>query len=100
MATVIDSNKNNELAVVKYTTSEKHGRPFKNDKGFKKHSDTVYIKDETGKPIIIDNIKFKTKNRDITTKQANEIKRRLIKESKYKVKNRKLLQKLKKRKRR
>lgn len=99
MATVIDSNKKDELAIVKFTTSKKHGRPFKNDKGIKRHSDTVYIKDNSGKPIKIDNKKFQSNNkRNITPKQANEIKRRNVKESKFKNTNRKRLKQLKERK--
>ena len=101
MATVIDSNKKDELAIVKFTSSKKHGRPFKNDKRLKRHSDTVYIKDNSGKPIKIDNIKFKSNNRrDLTPKQANEIKRRNVKESKFKNTNRKRLRQLKERKKR
>ena len=96
MATVIDSNKKDELALVKFTNSKKHGRPFKNNKGINRHSDTVYIKDNSGKPIKIDNKKFQSNSkRNITPKQANEIKRRSVKESKFRVKNRKLLRKLK-----
>ena len=99
MATVIDSNKKNELAIVKYTTSKKHGRKFANSQGFKRHADTVYIKDDTGKPIKLDDVKFKSNpKRNITSKQANEIKRRSVKESRYKKKNRKLLKVLKERK--
>ena len=99
MATVIDSNKKDELAIVKYTTSKKHGRTFKNNKGLSRHSDTVYIKDDSGKPIKIDNKKFQANSkRDITQKQANEIKRRNVKESKYQKANRKRLRQLKGRK--
>ena len=99
MATVVDSNKKDELAIVKFTTSKKHGRPFKNDKGISRHSDTVYIKDNSGKPIKIDNKKFQSNSkRNITPKQANEIKRRNVKESKFKNTNRKRLRQLKGRK--
>lgn len=99
MATVVDSNRYDEIAIVKYTTSKKHSRKFKNEKGFKGHSDSIYTKDELGKPIKIDGKKFSlgSKNRKITQGQANEIKRRNIKESRYKNKNSKRLREMKKR---
>lgn len=99
MSTTVDSNRNDELAIVKYTTSSKHGRRFKNDKGFKGHSDMIYTKDNDGQPIKIDNQKFRkgSDNRRITAKQANEIKRRNVKESKYRNENAKRLRKIKKR---
>ena len=99
MATTVDSNRNDELAIVKYTTSSKHGRRFKNDKGFEGHSDMIYTKDNDGQPIKIDNQKFRkgSDNRRITDKQANEIKRRNVKESKYRNENVKRLRKMKKR---
>lgn len=86
MATTVDSNRSDELAVVKYTTSNKHGRSFKNDKGFKRHGDRVFTEDNEGKPIKIDNKKFTkgSEKRKISVAQANEIKRRCIKESRYK----------------
>ena len=39
MAGVIDSNRQNELAIVKYTTSKKHGREFENEKGICEHQE-------------------------------------------------------------
>lgn len=99
MATVIDSNKKDELAIVKFTTSKKHGRTFKNKQGIKRHADTVYIKDDSGKPIKLDSKKFQSNSkRNITPKQANEIKRRNIKESKFKKRNQVALRELKGRK--
>ena len=100
MGTVVDSNRKNEVAVVKYTNSTKHGTAFQNSKGFNGHGDKVYTLDNTGKPIKIDNKKFAApgNNRDITPAQANEIKRRNIQESRYKAGNRSNLKKLKGRK--
>jgi len=101
MGTVVDSNRKNELAIVKYTNSKKHGREFENSKGFNGHGDKIYTLDNEGKPIKIDDKKFSTsknKKRDITPKQANEIKRRNIKESRYKTNNRANLKNLKGRK--
>ncbi len=99
MATVIDSNRDDEVAIVKYTTSKKHGRKFKNSNGFIAHGDRVITKTIEGKPITIDGRRFVigSKNRSITQNQANEIKRRNLKESKYKKENRKYLKNLKKR---
>ena len=101
MGTVVDSNRKNELAVVKYTNSQKHGREFENTKGFHGHSDRIFTRDNEGKPIKIDNKKFsasKNKKRDITPKQANEIKRRNLKESRYRSNNSANLKNLKGRK--
>ena len=99
MAVTVDSNRNDELAIVKYTTSQKHGRPFDNSKGFVGHGDKIYTLDNDKKPIKADGKKFIAQGkREITTAQANEIKRRNVKESKYKAGNRKNLQNLKKRK--
>ena len=99
MAGVVDSNRNDELALVKYTTSTKHGRKFKNDKGFEAHSDMIYTKDNDGQPIKIENRKFikGSDKRKISEKQANEIKRRNVKESKFRGINLKRLKRLKKR---
>ncbi len=97
MATVVDSNRKNELALTKYTTSKKHGRTFNNDKGFNRHGDTIYTKDNEDRPIVLDNDKFikGSERRTITQEQANEIKRRNVKESKYKKTNKVALRELK-----
>ena len=97
MATVVDSNRNDELGIVKYTTSERHGKEFVNDKGFVGHGDKIYTLDNDGNPIKIDGKKFvrgKAK-RDITVKTANEIKKNNLKESRYKSGNRANLRNLK-----
>lgn len=97
MSITVDSNRKDQLAIVKLTTSEKHGRRFQNNKGFDKHSDMIYTKDNKGNPIVIEGNKFVkgSNNRSITASQANEIKRRNVKESKYRKENRKRLKKLK-----
>ena len=102
MGVVVDSNRQNELAITKYTTSEKNGRRFKNDKGFVAHGNVIYTLDHNGKPIVLsedgDFKKHRNNNRDITPKQANQIKKSNLKESKYRERNKKVLSKLKGRK--
>ena len=96
---IVDSNRNDELAIVKYTTSKKNGKKFTNNKGFDKHGKDIYTKDNEGNPIKIDGKKFSpgSKKRKITGSQANEIKRRTIKETKYGNLNQKKLRELKNR---
>ena len=100
MATVVDSNKRNELAIVKYTKSDKHGRKFPNDKGFKGHGDKIYTLDNEKNPIKIGGEKFQKgkEKRKIPLNTANEIKRRNIKESSYRSNNKANLRNLKGRK--
>ena len=99
MSVVADSNRKDELALVKYTTSGKHGRKFDNDKGFLGHGDMIFTKDNEGRPIVIDGEKFIQGNsgRAISHRQANEIKRRNVKESRYRRENIKRLKRLKNR---
>ena len=100
MATVVDSNRRDELGIVKYTTSDLHGQSFENDKGFKGHGDKIYTLDNENNPIKAGSEKFQEgkERRKITEKQANEIKRRNVKESRYKSGNRANLRNLKGRK--
>ena len=102
MGVVVDSNRQNELAVTKYTTSERNGRRFKNDKGFVAHGNVIYTLDRNGNPIVLsengDFKKHRNDSRDITPAQANQIKKSNIKESKYRERNKKVLRKLKGRK--
>lgn len=102
MSTVVDSNRKDELAIVKLTTSKKNGRRFKNDKGFDRHGQNIYTRDNEGNPIKIDNKKFLSgsKRRSISLGQANEIKRRNIRETKLGQANRNKLRELKDRKKR
>ena len=97
MSVVVDSNRKDELGLSKWTTSRKNGRKISNKQGFKRHGNEIFTKDNEGKPIIIDGKKFirGSKKRTISKKNANEIKRRNLKESKYKKRNRANLQKLK-----
>ncbi|MGN0805018.1 MAG: hypothetical protein ACI4MS_06515 [Candidatus Coproplasma sp.] len=102
MATVVDSNRNNEVAIVKYTTSETNGTPFKNSKGFKGYGNRIYTKTVDGKAITISEDgavkKHSNNKRDITLKQANQIKKSNLRESKYRGSNRAMLRELKGRK--
>lgn len=100
MATVVDSNRQDELGIVKYTKSKIHGEEFENDKGFKGYGDKIYTLDNEQNPIKLGNEKFQKgrAKRAITEKQANEIKRKNIKESRYKAGNRANLRNLKGRK--
>lgn len=102
MATVVDSNRNNEVAIVKYTTSVTNGTPFKNSKGFKGYGNRIYTKTVDGKPITISEDgavkKHSNNKRDITLKQANQIKKSNLRESKYRGSNRAALRELKGRK--
>lgn len=102
MGVVVDSNRRNEVAVTKYTTSSKNGRRFKNNRGFVAHGNVIYTLDSKGKPIVLsedgDFKKHRNNNRDITPKQANQIKKSNLKESKYRERNKKVLRKLKGRK--
>lgn len=97
MATVVDSNQRDELGITKYTTSTVHGTAFNNKQGFAAYGDRVYTLDDQGNPIKIDGNKFKrgNPNRDITVKQANQIKKSNIKDSPYGEKNKKRLRNLK-----
>lgn len=101
MAVVVDSNDKDEVAIVKYTTSERNGTPFENDKGFKRFGNQIYTRDIYGNPLIISQngtlIKNANNKRDITPKQANEIKRANLQDSKYKTRNHRKLKELKNR---
>ena len=102
MGVVVDSNRQNELAVTKYTTSERNGRRFENDKRFVAHGNVIYTLDRNGKAIVLsedgDFKKHRNNSRDITPKQANQIKKSNLKESKYRERNKQALKKLKGRK--
>ena len=99
MSVVLDSNRQNELGLSKWTKSTKNGRKIKNSKGFLRHGNEIFTRDNDGKPIIVDGQKFikGSKNRKISEGKANEIKRRNLKESKYNKRNRSNLRNLKKR---
>lgn len=66
------------------------------------NGNVIYTLDNKGKPIVLsedgDFKKHRNNNRDITPKQANQIKKSNLKESKYRERNKKVLRKLKGRK--
>lgn len=108
IAIVIDSNRKNELAVVKLTTTEKGEKIKDYDKGISRYRPYVYTKDSQGKAIKVTlkkEIKEKTarrdpvfeldsKRRNMSKRQVDQIKKDCIK----KRENRKELRKLKGRK--
>lgn len=102
MGTVVDSNRQDHVAIVKYTTSKRNGTHFENDKGFDGFGNEIYSEDVQGNPLIIDSvnqvIKRGNSKRDISSAIANEIKRQNLKTSKYRNRNRNALKKLKGRK--
>ena len=91
------------MAIVKFTTSTKHGNKLENDKGFAAHRNRIYTKTADGSPITLSEHgavqKHVNDKRNITPKQANQIKRANIQDSKYRGSNRAALQELKGRKR-
>ncbi|MBR2970029.1 MAG: hypothetical protein IKC49_03140 [Clostridia bacterium] len=78
-ATVVDSNRNDELAVIKHQSSGKFSVKKKNNK-ISKYNTYIKTKDNEGKPIKIGE-KFKQSNPKygITEKQANKMKKKSIK---------------------
>ncbi len=102
MATVIDSNRNNEVAIVKYTTSTINGVIFINDKGFVAFGNRIYTKTVDGEPITLTENgavqKHSNNKRDISPNQANQIKKSNLLDSKYRESNRSALKELKGRK--
>lgn len=97
MGVVVDSNRNDQLGIVKYTKSNIHGQSFSNNQGFVGHGDKIYTLDNEGNPIKIGEGKFEKgkDKRAIPPKTANEIKKRNIQESRYKNGNRANLRNLK-----
>ena len=92
---VIESNRKNELAVVKLTTSAK-AKKIEGKSGFRAYVET---KDDNGNAIRISG-KFipDRRGKALTKKQVNEIKKNCITEPKTGSKNRERLKKLKGRK--
>lgn len=99
MATVVDSNRDDEVAIIKYTTSKVNGKEFENDKGFDRFNNVIYTKDVNGNPLTINRnnsvIQRGTSKRDITAKQANMMKQYDLTESRFRNNNRKNLKRLK-----
>ena len=99
-ATVVDSNRNDELAIIKHQSSGKFSVKKKNNK-VSKYNTYIKTKDDEGKPIKIGK-KFKRANPkyDVTEKKANKMKKQSIKSPNKQIAkdNRKALKKLKGRK--
>lgn len=95
---VVDSNKKDELAVVKLTTSNK-GIPLKNYKsGKSRYRPYILIADDDGKPIKIGyKFRYYPKKDSLNTYYVNEIKNKCVNSVDSK-RNRKKLRKLKERK--
>ena len=99
-ATVVDSNRNDELAIIKHQSS---GKFSVKNKAKQKRTYNTYIKtkDDEGKPIKIGK-KFKRANPkyDVTEKKANKMKKQSVKSSNKQIAkdNRKALKILKGRK--
>ena len=98
--TVVDSNRNNELAVIKHQSSGMFSVK-NNAKQDRKYNTYIKTKDNEGKPIKVGK-KFKraNPNYDVTEKKANEMKKNSLKSSNKKInkQNRKVLRILKGRK--
>lgn len=78
-ATVVDSNRNNELAIIKQQSNGKFSVKKKNNK-ISKYNTYIKTKDDEGKPIKIGS-KFKRANPeyDVSKRKANKMKKLSIK---------------------
>lgn len=98
-AVVVDSNRKDELAVVKLTTSEKGIKIKEYQNGKSKYRPFVETKDDKGKPIKIgEKFKKNSEKADMPTKELTEIKRTVFKTSRQADKNRQKVRKIKGRK--
>ena len=94
---VVDSNRNNELAVIKLQSGGKF-IVKNNKKQIEKYGPYIKIKDNNGNPIILNDkfvrgpIKY-----DVSTQDANKMKQNALSNKYNRKKNRKLLQELKRR---
>lgn len=100
---VVDSNRKNELAIVKLTTSEKAKKTLPNYRdGKSKYKTYVEVYDNSGKRIKIDGRKFiiNEPSRDLTKAEVNKIKKDALKKAPKPIRtdNRKKIRKLKGRK--
>lgn len=92
---VVDSNRDDELAVVKLTTSAK-GQPLSNQERFKPYIET---RDDRGRPIKTGRKFVPNKaGKDLPKQDVDHIKRVSLADKKNKTRNRKRLRKLKRRK--
>lgn len=94
MAVVVDSNRDDELAVVKLTTADK-GKQIGTTKS--KYKPFIETKDCNSKPIKQSKMFVADKKNKLSVKQSNEIKKECVNDKKTKLRNRKLLRFFKKR---
>lgn len=95
---VVDSNRDDELAVVKLTTSKK-GKTLKTyQKGKSSYRPYVETKDDEGKPIKAGKkFKMNKPSKDVPPAEISKIKKETFKTARQAPKNRKRVQKMKKR---
>ena len=99
-ATVVDSNRNDELAIIKQQSSGKFSVKKNNNK-VSKYNTYIKITDNEGNPIKIgEKFKRANPNYDVSEQRANQMKRKSLRSSNKKVakENRIVLKKLKGRK--
>lgn len=96
-AVVVDSNRKNDLAIIKLTTSVK-GKPVPGEK-VSRYKPFIETKDNRGEPIRISPQFVKgRKSKHLAPKVANKMKKKAIKNRKHGKENRKVLRELKGRK--
>lgn len=84
---VVDSNKNDELVLVKETTHR--GKTNKQIE-----TRYVYYKDNLGNPITIDNVRFKArKKRSLSKKDTSNLKKQVFRSNRYSLRNRRNIRK-------
>lgn len=99
-ATVVDSNRNDELAIIKHQSSGKFSVKKKNNK-VSTYNPYIKTKDNEGKPIKIgDKFKRASPDYDVTEIKANRMKKKAVKSKNKQIAkdNRKALKELKGRK--
>lgn len=109
MAVVLETNKNDEMALSKLTTSPRKSKSLPNFRqGNSRYNyENIYISDDEGNPItlnVVDSsgkkkfVKNRNPSKKVSKKDVNIIKKDVLFTSKYKKRNRYLFQKLKGRK--
>lgn len=99
-ATVVDSNRDNELAIIKHQSSGKYSVTNKNGQR-RKYNTYIKTKDDEGQPIKLGKKFQRAKpNYDVTEKQANKMKKQSLKtkNAKARKENKNALRELKGRK--
>lgn len=95
---VVDSNRDDELAVIKLTTSKKGQRLESYQKGKSHYRPYVETKDEKGNPIKVgENFKINKSSKDVPAKEISKMKKEAFKTARQAPKNRKRVRKLKNR---